>query len=382
MIRVAWQGVIGFPLRTCLTALCLLVAVAGLVSVNAATETIKATVVQKALLANGPQHTFSASGLGGPAGLVRQDEVLQLLRDVFGSVSRSAQLQGLSVNTPTGAVSIDVNFVDPQLREIRPFPLVAGSWIGTQDWLAPRVCVNAAGARAVSMDESVVLRVQASGDSQKVVIGCVVEDGRAQPSMYADFEQFAGVIQLNPEAVTLSFLLRSPASTAESLKQRLVGWDSLAATQTEWDVKRIDTVDALQAEVDATRSTFAVVGGVGVLAAVLAIMNIGLSAIRERSSEFSIRRALGASRRQLVGLVLLESQIVSLAAGILAIPVSLALYPLTMSLFGAPFGVAQPEFPWVWAAIGVLVGMGAGLLGAIPAMARSFRIPIANVMRE
>jgi putative ABC transport system permease protein len=174
----------------------------------------------------------------------------------------------------------------------------------------------------------------------------------------------------------------APDLTSDTLSTRLKLLDDFSANHTSWTVNRRDTVQQLQNEVAATRSSFLTVGVLGILATAFAVANVGLSALRERSSELSLRRALGARRWHIPFIMVLESQIIALLAGALSIPLSFAIYPTIANQFGAPFGVSSPPYPWVSAWAGLALGMVTALLGSIAPALRALKIPISTMMRE
>jgi putative ABC transport system permease protein len=182
--------------------------------------------------------------------------------------------------------------------------------------------------------------------------------------------------------VQVNLQLTTHGVSATLLSSFLTGQDKLAGRSTTWSVDRTDTLSKLEAELEATRSTFQIVALLGLLSAILAIVNVGLSALKERSSEFSLRRALGASRHQIAAIVLLESQLIALGAGVVAVPLCYVVYPLIASEFSAPYGVPIPEFSFAYAWIGVIIGMASALAGSMPAAIRSTFVPISTIMRE
>ncbi|KOX12186.1 ABC transporter permease [Nocardiopsis sp. NRRL B-16309] len=129
-------------------------------------------------------------------------------------------------------------------------------------------------------------------------------------------------------------------------------------------------------------------GGIAVITlttGLLGVLNVGLVTVRERRRELATYRALGASRSTLFVAVVMESVVVSLVAGLVAVlgcwAIVLAAAAVMDGLVSLPAGVTL-SMP----ASGVLVGLGSaafvGLLaGIIPAI-RALRASVVAGLRE
>ncbi len=386
MIRVALQGIRGFPLRAFLVGVSLVIAVTALISITAAASTIQATVEQRALLVGGPTKTFTIAGLAGEAGLRDASSVQQRLARFARTqnVVRDAEMQDLMVVSGRDGWQPSIHFVDSNLRGIHPYPVLSGQWISDQAWLAPRAVINeaSAGISGLRLGDTVDLQSSTTTSTLHVIVVGIVNDGSDAPDLYIPLASATAFLAENAARVTVSLQVSANSASEKVVKSFLTGQDSLTATPHLWSVRRTDTVEKLAAELQATRLTFQTIAWLSLLGAVLSIANVGLSALKERASELSLRRALGASRVQLAAIVLLESQFVAIAAGIASVPLSFFAYPWIAAQFGAPFGVAPPPYSYISALSGVVFGMLAALVGSTPAALRAFHVPIANVMRE
>jgi predicted permease len=125
----------------------------------------------------------------------------------------------------------------------------------------------------------------------------------------------------------------------------------------------------------ASRSLWILLGAVAVvlLIACANVANLFMVRAEARSRDLAIRRAIGASRGQLVRLQMAEALLVALAAGVLAVALSRVTLPLFIS--AAPEGIPRLAFtgmnlPSIAAAFG-LVLFAALACGAVPALRAS-----------
>jgi putative ABC transport system permease protein len=134
--------------------------------------------------------------------------------------------------------------------------------------------------------------------------------------------------------------------------------DSVYKTQTLKEILTIagQIMYALTAVLFLVAAVTLAVGGVG-------IMNIMLATVRSRIREIGIRKAMGATYREIKLQFLAEAVIISLAGGLVGIVVGLAL-PLSLRFFTS---YAIPISPWsivIALASAMLVGV---VFGTVPA---------------
>ncbi len=99
---------------------------------------------------------------------------------------------------------------------------------------------------------------------------------------------------------------------------------------------------------------------------VLATLLVG---INERTRELGLRRALGATRGQIVGGLLLETGLTTLLGGLIGVGLALGLAPVLNSLFSATFQTSSlvVSLPLAGAVLGLFVGLSV-LFGLLPAL--------------
>jgi len=135
----------------------------------------------------------------------------------------------------------------------------------------------------------------------------------------------------------------------------------------------------------ATGMTFLslVVGIATILAGVIGIGNILLIAVKERTKELGVRRALGATPREVKAQIILESVFLTTIAGILGIILgAFVLYIVNILTKDTDFPYANPTvpIPYVLGAMLLMIVLGT-LIGIIPAQ-RAVSIKPIDALRE
>ncbi|WP_345992262.1 ABC transporter permease [Chryseobacterium sp. Chry.R1] len=126
-----------------------------------------------------------------------------------------------------------------------------------------------------------------------------------------------------------------------------------------------------------------IVGTLTILAGVIAISNILLITVKERTKEIGIRRALGAKPSEVRNQILLESVVITLSSGLLGfmsgIFVLMVLNMATQNQDAFPFYNPTVNYGNVFAAMAVMVVLGL-IIGMIPAQ-RAVKIRPIEALR-
>ena len=127
-----------------------------------------------------------------------------------------------------------------------------------------------------------------------------------------------------------------------------------------------------------------IVGTLTILAGVIAISNILLITVKERTKEIGIRRALGAKPSEVRNQILLESVVITLTSGILGFIFGILLL-MVVSIFtkdqdSFPFYNPTVNYGQVFAAMAIMVVLGL-VIGMIPAQ-RAVKIRPIEALRS
>ena len=127
-----------------------------------------------------------------------------------------------------------------------------------------------------------------------------------------------------------------------------------------------------------------VVGTLTILAGVIAISNILLITVKERTKEIGIRRALGAKPAEVRNQILLESVVITITSGLLGFMLGISLLmildALTKGQDAVPFYNPTINYGNVFAAMSVMVILGL-IVGMIPAQ-RAVKIRPIEALRS
>lgn len=126
-----------------------------------------------------------------------------------------------------------------------------------------------------------------------------------------------------------------------------------------------------------------VVGTLTILAGVIAISNILLITVKERTKEIGIRRAIGAKPAEVRNQILLESVVITITSGLLGfifgILLLMILNTLTAGQDKFPFYNPTVNYVEVFSAMGIMVFLGL-VIGMIPAQ-RAVKIKPIEALR-
>jgi putative ABC transport system permease protein len=120
------------------------------------------------------------------------------------------------------------------------------------------------------------------------------------------------------------------------------------------------------------------IAGVSLTVAGIGIMNVMLVSVSERTAEIGLLKALGASKRQIVGCFLTEAVLISAAGGAVGLAVAFGLNRLILTLF--PVLPVGPPGWAVWGAVATSILVGV-TFGAIPARRAARLDPVAALSR-
>lgn len=139
-----------------------------------------------------------------------------------------------------------------------------------------------------------------------------------------------------------------------------------------------DLVGIIKENTVTLRLAAVAIGLMTLLGAAIGLMNIMLVSVTERTREIGVRKALGATRRNIMLQFLIETIVICQLGGILGIILGVGAGNLVALFAGGSF-----IFPWLWISIALVVCTIVGLLsGLYPALRAAALDPIESLRYE
>ncbi|MBK0420774.1 ABC transporter permease [Leucobacter sp. CSA2] len=394
LAREALEGVGGRPSRLIITLIGTVLGIAALVATIGFAQTASGQIAQKFDALAATRVTVSPKDSSGPGGKERPTSQLP-----WNAVSRVSPLAGvqhaaLSAKLPTSLRVEATQVTDPSAIDQPSPPIVAAS---------PELLTTVDGSIStgrffdVGHDERRD-RVAVIGSRAAESLGINRVSG--QPAIFIEGRNYAVMGVLGSVGVREELLdaVIIPLDTARSelglavpgsLDIRIdVGAGGSVAHQApialnpsdpgNYKISAPGDPGALKEDVESDINVlFLAIGIVALIGGGIGIANVTLLSVSERRGEIGLRRALGATTRDIAGQFILESVTTGVLGGLIGVVVGL----------GALMGVclAQQWTPVLapWAApVGVLVGAVVGLAaGAYPAL-KAARIEPVDALRD
>lgn len=152
-----------------------------------------------------------------------------------------------------------------------------------------------------------------------------------------------------------------------------------AGDENDFDVTKSDgLLDIIKENTIFLRLAAISIGFITLLGAAIGLMNIMLVSVTERTREIGIRKALGATSKNILIQFLTEAVIICQIGGILGIILGVMIGNIVSFLFGSPF-----LFPWLWITVALITCTAVGLLsGLYPALRAAALDPIESLRYE
>jgi putative ABC transport system permease protein len=378
-------------LRSALSGLSLFIGILAVVGVVTTGDVVQDVFVATAEQAHGrqvtvqtqiPKQTIATRGLAA---------VIQALHNRIDQAGGWYALTYEAAATVTRAgaeaVPATITLVDGAPERIRRVPLVRGNRPGPDTAVYPGGLL--ANQAAVERFGPVGTRLTVDLDPRfasypQDLIG-EIADGNPAPMLY---ESMTSAHQLQPAVLAtasrLDLYVHADQVGEPSLRAAVRQVDSdLGIDPSEAEIIRVDTVGQLVSDLETTRLAFVAIAILTLVVAGIGLLNVGLSTVRDRARELTVRRATGATRTRVFVLVLSSSIAVGLVAAVVAIAVAAIAVLVVVPHFLSPASPLRfPGFPYRAAVAGLLAAFGAsGCGGVIPAF-RATRVHMADALRE
>ncbi|MCO6454476.1 MAG: ABC transporter permease [Pirellulaceae bacterium] len=372
------------PGRAILTLLSVVIGVAAVVSVNLATRTTRQAYREMFQTVSGRTHLEVVAVGGGSF----DQQLIALVRDVPGvklAVPLVQRYTIMYVDAPDnseqggGRARLMALGVDPELdRQVRDYeltagePLAAGTDVLLDDGIARRFGVQA-GDEVRLLTRTGLRRSKVAGLFQPRGGSAVAQGGLLLMTLDRAQSRF----RVGEKIDSISIVLEDPEQEAEvsrQLAERLPAEVRLQHPVTRTNLAEETLVAADQGMRLATAFSL--------LLAVFVIMNTFLMNVGERRRQLAMLRAIGATRRQVAGVLYREALAMGLVGSVLGIGVGLGGGQLLVSSVGQLMQTGLPAVElsgWTILLAGAF-GLGVSLLGAyLPARMAARLTPLEGM---
>jgi putative ABC transport system permease protein len=398
VIRFALQGLLARKLRTALTAIGVVLGVALISGTYVLTDSI--TSAFDSIFTENYKNTdaaitgktaFDASQDGTVTAPAFSADLLQKVRDLpevgaaGGAVGGEAQLIGKDGKAIVFGGAPNLGFsVDPALPQFNSLTLVSGSWPNPGE-----VVIDTQTAQKKGFKAGDGIGVQARGAEERMRISGLVEFGAVSSiggATLAGFDLDTAQKLFDKSGKLDQILIAAKGGTSD---QQLV--DAVQRILPEGT--QVRTAEAQAAEDAAGTTEFLnflqtfllVFGAIALFVGSFVIANSLSITIAQRTREFATLRTLGASRRQILGSVVLEALVTGLVSAVAGLFLGLAIATGLFKLFDA-IGLTLPNNGLVFETrtiiVALVVGVVVTVLASLRPAWRATRVPPIAAVRE
>ena len=403
MTKVALRGLAGRKLRAFLTGIAIVLGVAMISGTYILTDTVQRAFNNLLVdsyagtdaVVTGKGLDVSIDGEAPPAPPV-DASLLEVVRGVEGVALATGSVlderntkiltaEGESVNSegwPTLGFGVDT---DPALSQFNPLSLFEGRWPASND--------------------EVVIDV-GTADKQDFAVGDTVEISTLQPKQPFEIVGVAKYGEVDSLGAISFVVFTIPA--AQELLGREGQYDAISVAAEEGlseeelvaaiEPALPDTAEVVSASAEAEEqadevSEFTSIfryfllafGAIALFVGAFVIFNTFSITVAQRTREFATLRTLGASRRQVLVSVILESLVIGFLASLVGLGLGVVLAEGIEALFGS-LGVDLPSADRVFKprtiVVALVVGVGITLLAGLFPAIRATRVPPISAVRE
>jgi putative ABC transport system permease protein len=398
MTRFALKGLLGRKLRTALTAIAIVLGVAMVSgtfvltdSIDQAFDSIFTDVRQGSNVVVTGKSAFDLSeGSGSTAPSFDQsllDKVRELdsVAEAEGSVDGEVQLIGDDGKAIVygGAPNLGFSIANGDSR-FNPLTLVEGAWPGPNE-----VVVDEATAGKEDFELGERIGVQAEGPVTRLRISGFVRFGSVSTIGGAtlagfDLRTAQRLFRKEGKLDEIAVAARPGVSDAELIGEIREILTPDAEVRTSAEQASEDAEDTNEF-ISFLRTFLLAFGGIALFVGSFVIANSLSITIAQRTREFATVRTLGASRRQVLGSIVLEALVVGALASVTGLFLGLALAKGLFWLFDL-VGFTLPNSGLIFetrtAVIALLVGILVTLVASLRPAIRATRVPPIAAVRE
>ena len=399
MVRFALKGLLGRKLRTTLTAVAIVLGVAMISgtyvltdSIDSAFDSIFSDVREGSDAVISGKAAFDLSDQSGSTAPTLDESLLKRVRAVpevqvaeGGVDSESTVLidkKGKAIVGNAPSIGFSIATGDSPFNPLR---LVRGEWPGPN-----QIVIDEATAKKEKFAIGEPIRVQAEGPIQSFTISGVIRFGETLSTIgdatLAGFDlptaqRLYGKQGRLDEIAVSSTPNISPDQLVAALRQVLPPTAQVRTGQAQAGEEASETNEFISF----LQGFLLAFAGIALFVGSFVIANSLSITVAQRTREFATVRTIGASRRQVLGSVMLEALVIGTIASVLGLFLGLALAEGLFAIFGA-FDFTLPNTGLLLkprtAVVAILAGVIVTLLASLRPALRATRVPPLAAVRE
>jgi putative ABC transport system permease protein len=401
MITVALRGLAGRKLRAALTAFAIVLGVAMVSGTYILTDTIDKAFsnlftetyaeTDARVTGRGADLSFqgeTSSAPGVPEQILERVRELPSVEVATGGIvdeqTRILDKDGdaITPDAPTFGFGVDVS---PELERFNPAELVEGRWPSGSN----EVVIDAGTAEREGFKVGDPIKIAADGPVQEFEIAGIAQYGGVDSignATFAIFDVPTAQRLLNKEGkFDEIFVAARPGVSPESLVRDLREVLPQSVEVQTGQQTAQDETEEITTFTNVIKYILLAFAGIALFVGAFVIFNTLSITVAQRTREFATLRTIGASRRQVLGSVIVEALVIGFVSSLIGLGVGVGLAAGLKALFAA-LGAALPEVGMVFAVRTVVVSMLVGVLvtlvaGLFPAL-RATRVPPIAAVRE
>jgi putative ABC transport system permease protein len=380
--RMAFDAIVRYPTRTAMLLLATAIGVSAVLLLTSLGEGARRYITSEfqsigtnLLIVIPGKFEVSGAGIAGALGGSPRDLTLADAAAIARSryVSKIAPIIPGQATASVGRLERDITVFGAahDMAEIRGYKMGRGRFLPKLDLeTAYSVCViGKVIAEELFRNQDPVGQWLELGDRRFRVIGVMGTTGVAggQDVNETVFIPIASAMQLfNTERIFRVLVQATSPAIIDKARQDII--ETVKARHYGHDDVTVIKQDAILASFNmifgAVTAVLAGIAAISLLVAGTLIMNVMLVAVSQRTEEIGLIKALGASRRQIIGLFLTEAAMLSLLGAVLGVLVGRTAIGILRAMY-TTIDFAAPT----WAvAMAVLIALGSGLVfGILPA---------------